>query len=320
MYCDYHTHTPLCLHASGTPQEYVQAAVRAGLREYGISDHAPMPGEPFDDWRMKQADMPAYLDWLTEARECAALHGLTVRSALECDWFPGIEPWIEHLQGLHAWDYLIGSVHYLGEKEEFDNPHRMDFWHRTDVEDAWEQYWERFRNMAASGMFHIMGHADLIKKFGFRPSGDLRRYYEPSLEAMRETGACLELNTAGWHNKCGEQYPDGQFLKMAAEAGIPPHHQFRRPQAGGCRAGFQAGRGTGPAGRVQASGLLPGGPHETVPPARNLMLSLCGKGMFRQAMAAAARAAFFPYSFPAVPFSSKRHRPMDRKGNAPEHL
>ncbi len=97
----------------------------------------------------------------------------------------------------------------------------MDFWHRTDVEDAWEQYWERFRNMAASGMFHIMGHADLIKKFGFRPSGDLRRYYEPSLEAMRETGACLELNTAGWHNKCGEQYPDGQFLKMAAEAGIP---------------------------------------------------------------------------------------------------
>ncbi|MFR2287945.1 MAG: PHP domain-containing protein, partial [Akkermansia sp.] len=49
MYCDYHTHTPLCLHASGTPQEYVQSAVRAGLREYGISDHAPMQEEPCDD-------------------------------------------------------------------------------------------------------------------------------------------------------------------------------------------------------------------------------------------------------------------------------
>jgi len=309
MYCDYHTHTPLCLHASGTPQEYVQAAVRAGLREYGISDHAPMPGEPFDDWRMKQADMPAYLDWITEARECAAPHGLTVRSALECDWFPGIEPWIERLQGLHAWDYLIGSVHYLGEKEEFDNPYRMDFWRRTDVEDAWEQYWERFRNMAASGMFHIMGHADLIKKFGFRPSGDLRRYYEPALEAMRESGACLELNTAGWHNKCGEQYPDGQMLKTEKKKEKnqkknpdSPDHQFGRPQAGGCRAGFQAGRGTGPAGRVQESGLLPGRPHGTVPPARNLMSPLNGKGMPRQ------------------PFSCKRHRPMGRKGNAPEPL
>ena len=190
MYCDYHTHTPLCLHASGTPQEYVQAAVRAGLREYGISDHAPMPGEPFDDWRMKQADMPAYLDWLTEARECAAPHGLTVRSALECDWFPGIEPWIEHLQGLHAWDYLIGSVHYLGEKREFDNPHRMDFWHRTDVEDAWEQYWERFRNMAASGMFHIMGHA----------GPDLKN----SASALLET--CAVIMNRRW-KPCGKPEP-----------------------------------------------------------------------------------------------------------------
>lgn len=47
--------------------EYVQSAVRAGLREYGISDHAPMQEEPFDDWRMKQADMGAYLDWIREA-------------------------------------------------------------------------------------------------------------------------------------------------------------------------------------------------------------------------------------------------------------
>ena len=164
MYCDYHTHTPLCLHASGTPQEYVQAAVRAGLREYGISDHAPMPGEPFDDWRMKQADMPAYLDWLTEARECAALHGLTVRSALECDWFPGIEPWIEHLQGLHAWDYLIGSVHYLGEKEEFPEDPPQDGFLAPDgcggrmgtVLGTLPEH-GRLRNVP------IMGHADLIK-------------------------------------------------------------------------------------------------------------------------------------------------------------
>ena len=64
----------------------------------------------------------------------------------------------------------------------------MDFWNTTDVEDAWEQYWKRFRDMAASGLFHILGHADLIKKFGFRPGGDLRRYYEPALEAISRSG------------------------------------------------------------------------------------------------------------------------------------
>ena len=45
-----------------------------------------------------------------------------------------------------------------------------------------------------------------------------------------------------------------------------------------------------------------------------------GADVYTEDAAAAARAACFPYSFPAVPFSSKRHRPMDRKGNAPEHL
>ena len=89
MYCDYHTHTPLCLHASGTPQEYVQSAVRAGLREYGISDHAPMQEEPFDDWRMKQADMGAYLDWIREATELAAPHGLAVKAATGMRMVPG---------------------------------------------------------------------------------------------------------------------------------------------------------------------------------------------------------------------------------------
>lgn len=221
MYCDYHTHTPLCLHASGTPAEYVQAAVRAGLKEYGISDHAPMPDEPFDNWRMKQADIPAYLDWINEAKKLARPQGLTIRTGMECDWFPGLESWVEHLKGLHDWDYLIGSVHYLGEKEEFDNPYNMDFWNTTDVEDAWARYWARFRDMAASGLFHIMGHADLIKKFGFRPSGDLRPYYMPALEAMKESGACLELNTAGWRNKCDEQYPDALFLQLASDMGIP---------------------------------------------------------------------------------------------------
>ena len=52
MPADYHTHTPLCRHAEGDPEAFVDAALAAGLTEYGISDHAPQVPEPFDDWRM----------------------------------------------------------------------------------------------------------------------------------------------------------------------------------------------------------------------------------------------------------------------------
>lgn len=222
----------------GTPQEYVQSAVRAGLREYGISDHAPMQEEPFDDWRMKQADMGAYLDWIREATELAAPHGLTVKAGLECDWFPGIEPWTDHLRGLYEWDYLIGSVHYLGEKEEFDNPYKMDFWNTTDVEDAWEQYWKRFRDMAASGLFHILGHADLIKKFGFRPGGDLRRYYEPALEAISRVRGLSGDQYCRMVQQVRRTVPGRTFPAAGRRDGYSPDHQFGCPRSGKRRPGF----------------------------------------------------------------------------------
>lgn len=218
---DYHTHTPLCLHAEGTPDQYVRACLDAGLRQYGISDHAPMPDEPFDDWRMKQADIPRYLEWIEEARACAEGTGLEVLAALECDWVPGIEPWIEHLKSLHDWDYLIGSVHYLDEGWDFDNPHSLHVWQATRIEEAWERYWQLYADMAGSGLFHIMGHADLIRKFGHRPDGDLTRYYRPAVEATASAGAAIEINTAGWHKPCAEQYPSLEFLRLACEAGVP---------------------------------------------------------------------------------------------------
>ena len=41
------------------------------------------------------------------------------------------------------------------------------------------------------------------------------------LEAIADTGAAIELNMAGLHKPCAEAYPSMDFLKLAAEAGIP---------------------------------------------------------------------------------------------------
>ncbi len=217
---DYHTHTPLCRHAEGTPEEFVESAARVGLTEYGIADHAPMPEEPFDDWRMCRAELPLYFEWVEAARS-AAPEGLAVKVGLECDWMAGLEDWTGELASLHEWDYLIGSVHYLGGKWDFDNPLWIPRWERVDVEEVWTDYWKAFASMARSGLFDIVGHADLIKKFGFVPKGDLRRFYEPAVEALRDSGVVLEINTAGWYKPCAEAYPSLSFLQMAREGGVP---------------------------------------------------------------------------------------------------
>jgi len=219
MPADYHTHTPLCLHASGSPEEYVEAAILAGVTEYGIADHAPVGREYFDDWRMSYAQVPEYLAWIARARQHAAGR-MEVRAGFECDWLLGCEEWIEQLRGIADWDYLIGSVHYLG-SWDFDNPKWLGRWAETDVEEAWSAYWQEYAAMAESQLFEILGHPDLIKKFCHRPGGDLRRFYEPVIEAIAISGCAIELNTAGWHKPCAEAYPALDFLELARAAGIP---------------------------------------------------------------------------------------------------
>ncbi|MES2997159.1 MAG: histidinol-phosphatase HisJ family protein [Verrucomicrobiota bacterium] len=219
MPADYHSHTPLCRHATGVPAAYVDAAIAAGLSEYGISDHAPQSPEPFDDWRMREDQLPEYFDWLASARDHAAGR-IPVRAGLECDWLPGNERWIENLATRYPWDYLIGSVHYLG-SWDFDNPGKISIWSTSDVEDIWVRYWKTYGEMAATGFFDILGHPDLVKKFGNVPGGDLNRFYEPAIDAIASSGAAIEINTAGWHKPCADAYPDSAFLELACSAGVP---------------------------------------------------------------------------------------------------
>lgn len=220
---DYHTHTPLCRHAQGEPEQYIDQAIKRGVAEYGISDHAPQSPEPFDDWRMLEGQLPQYHEWIDRARRHAG-DLITVRAGLECDWLGDNQAWIEGLSTRYDWDYLIGSIHYLGgsgEAWDFDNPVWLGRWAETDVERVWKTYWQEYAAMARSGLFDILGHPDLIKKFGYQPSGDLKRYYVPVIEAISESNTAIELNMAGLHKPCKEAYPSREFLKLAAKANIP---------------------------------------------------------------------------------------------------
>ncbi len=218
MLCDHHTHTLLCGHATGVPVDYARAARDAGLDAVGISDHNPMPG-PFDDWRMSIDDLSFYLELVEEAR--VAVHPFPVRLGLECDYIPGCESWIETLAARAPWDYLIGAVHYIEKGWDVDNPLWENRWRERSVDEIWDLYWSRLERCIRSGLFDIIAHADLPKKFGFRPVGDLRRFYEPSIVAAAEMNVAFEINTAGLHKACAELYPHPDFLALAFEAGVP---------------------------------------------------------------------------------------------------
>lgn len=216
---DYHMHTPLCRHATGEPVEYAQRAVDSGLTEIGFSDHSPMPRDDFDNWRMFNSQLDEYVAKVELARQ--AFPYLTIRLALEVDYLPGHEPWIRELAARHPWDYFIGSVHYVSESWDIDNPAKLSEWKKRDAFEVWKAYFERLTMAAESGLFDIIGHADLPKKFGIRPVQDCTPLYEKFLDAVAKSNIAIELNTAGLRKDCKEIYPSRELLQLTFARHIP---------------------------------------------------------------------------------------------------
>ena len=103
---------------------------------------------------------------------------------------------------------------------------------------------------AESGLFNIIGHVDLPKKFNFRPTCDCASLHKKFLKAAAKTGTAIEINTAGWDKECQEAYPSFDILQMAHSEGVPlsfgsdshsPHHvgnHFDRAVALARQAGY----------------------------------------------------------------------------------
>lgn len=216
---DYHMHTPLCRHAVGEPVEYAARAVELGLTEIGFSDHAPMPQDDFDEWRMRPGQLDEYVAKVREAQR--RFPQLVIKLALEVDFIPGYEDWIRTLASRHPWDYLIGSVHYVSDSWDFDNPQKLSRWKERDPFEVWSVYFDRLTRAAASGFFEIIGHADLAKKFCFYPKEDCTHLFRAFLAAAKTTDTAVELNTAGLRKDCKEIYPSRRILELAFQAGVP---------------------------------------------------------------------------------------------------
>jgi histidinol-phosphatase (PHP family) len=216
---DYHMHTPLCRHAVGQPMEYAAAAVAAGLNEIGFSDHSPMRRDDFDNWRMRFDQLDEYVQNVEQVRR--DVPSLLVKLALEVDYLPGQEEWIRELSARHPWDYLIGSVHYISETWAVDNPETMSKWKERDPYEVWSMYFERLTQAVQSGLFDIIAHADLPKKFKIYPKQDPTPLFRPFLQAASERNVAIELNTAGLRKDCREIYPSRAFLELARQKNIP---------------------------------------------------------------------------------------------------
>ena len=219
---DYHLHTSLCGHAVGEMEEYLAAAERAGLTEVGFSDHLPQYFLPPDQRNpglgMGEEELPRYVEKVLRLREAAA--PVRLKLGAEADYVPGHEEALARILDRYPFDYVLGSVHYI-DGWGFDNPELIDGYSRRDIGQLYEQYFSLLQAAARTGLFDVMAHPDLIKKFGYRPAGNITPLYEATARIFAEAGVCVEVNTAGLRVPARELYPAPGFLAACRRRGVP---------------------------------------------------------------------------------------------------
>jgi histidinol-phosphatase (PHP family) len=216
---DYHMHTPRCGHAVGAPREYVQQSIRAGLREICFTDHQPLLRGRDPGLTMAVEELPDYIAEVMALRD--EFRGrIVIKLGLEADYFPDLVGETGALLGSQDWDLVLGSVHFQ-DGWGFDDPRKLAEWEGRDVDAVYRRYFEDLRAAAHTGLFDVMAHPDLVKKFGHRAAYVLQGEYAKTAEAFAVAKVAVEVNTAGLRKPVTEIYPHAELLRACARFGVP---------------------------------------------------------------------------------------------------
>jgi histidinol-phosphatase (PHP family) len=226
---DYHVHlrpddadaSPERYFTAANAERYRTCAEEQGIAELGVAEHVYRFTAALDVWqhdlwrRYARDDLDAY---------CEFVRGETdLKLGIEADFIPGREDRMASLLEQREWDFVVGSVHFLGDHAvDYD---RYDVWTTGSSPDkVWARYFDVLGEAARSGLFDVLAHPDLVKMWGPtrpRPEGDLRRFYDRAMEGIAESGIAVEVSTAGLRKPAQAIYPDRAFLEMLVDAGNP---------------------------------------------------------------------------------------------------
>ncbi len=230
MLTDYHLHLrpdeagtdAATFFTAANAARYRAAAEQRGIAELGCAEHVYRFAQALEVWQhplwreSAVDDIDAYAAFVREQTD--------LKLGIEADFIVGREEAMATLLAARDWDFVVGSVHFVGE-HALDHDGYEIWDHRSAGTDAlWERYFETLGEAARCGLFDVLAHPDLVKLWGARrpaPVGDLRRFYDLAMDGIAESQIAVELSTAGLRKPIGELYPAAEFLAMCLDAGCP---------------------------------------------------------------------------------------------------
>lgn len=190
---DYHIHSTFSADAVATPEQQCLRAIELGIPEIGFSEHWDVgPYETVTRYMDPQA-------WWQELERLRCLFAgqLVIRAGIEI-----AEPHLYQqdtaaILGRLPFDYIIGSVHWVGKNFMFDN----DYFSRHTAEEVYPAYFSELEKLAATADIDIVAHFDIPARNAASIIGYDPALYETAIKSVLEVvisrGLALDVNVAG---------------------------------------------------------------------------------------------------------------------------
>ena len=214
---NWHTHTKRCGHAIGEDEEYVQAAIQAGLKTLGFSDHAPYL-EPLPSERMNYEQYPEYLQSIASLKEKYA-DQIRIYTGLEVEYYP--DQWEQLSSYRKQLDYCILGQHTL----TFEGLSS----YQIQNGDALMRYVNAIEQACVHGLCDYIAHPDVALWTYPVMDGSVRAAAERIADISLQYNMPLELNCGSGVYRGLKEYEDGErygyptraFFEVFAEKQCP---------------------------------------------------------------------------------------------------
>ena len=210
---NFHAHTYLCHHASGTPEEFVLKAIEGNIKYYGFSEHAPFlfPDGYQSHYRLFLEDLDEYKETVFRLRE-KYKDQIEIFYGFEMEYYPAhFEKMLKTVKDADA-EYLILGQHFLYN----EHPDGFNAFRKVDKKEDFEHFTECVLSGIKSGVFTYVAHPDTID---FDDYDVYKTQVEKICKASKEYDVPLEINFQGI--SLGRDYPKEKFWEIAGKIGCP---------------------------------------------------------------------------------------------------
>jgi len=224
-----------CDHAKGSLKDVVSAAIKHGFSVYGLSEHCPrydsrhLFKEEVDHGYSVEKLIAVFEDYSHEAAQLQAQHAdkIELLRGFETEFVS--EDYLDKMAALRRtgeFDFMVGSVHHV----EGICIDAYPEWTIKAIEACGGlealaiEYYRSVEKMVAFLKPEIVGHLDLIKKFGDvhgpLDTPAIRRQMEKTLATVKQHGALLDLNVYPFRLGKDAPYPAAWIIAMARKENI----------------------------------------------------------------------------------------------------